>query len=102
MVSMETDDYDMDSEEVPAVHSQLLPGDTNEEGQPLPQRSDSGYASAPSSLPLSEESQESQPALPPPSSPGQSHDLMCGGRSHSLMNMPLQIRYIISPLHNCE
>ena len=75
VVSMETDDYDMDSEEVPTTSIQLLPSNSNEEGQSLSQRADSGYGSGPSSLPLSQErasslgSQDtpSFQSLPPPS-----------------------------------
>ena len=50
-VSMETDDYDDDSEEVPG--SQPLPSNTNEEELPLSQQPDSGYESLPLSDPAS-------------------------------------------------
>ena len=50
-VSMETDDYDDDSEEVPG--SQSLPSNTNEEELSLSQQPDSGYESLPLSDPAS-------------------------------------------------
>ena len=66
---METDDYDMDTEDTPAAFSQPLPGGANEEGH-APSQADSGYASG--SLPLSDHaySQSSQdPPSHPPSTP---------------------------------
>ena len=59
-VSMETDDYDEDSEEV----SQSLPSNTNEEGLPLSQQPDSGYESLPLSDPSSLDPSDQQTSLP--------------------------------------
>lgn len=56
VVSIESDDYDMDSED---AGSQQLPGNAVEESQSLSQQADSGYASGPSSLPLSDSRAES-------------------------------------------
>jgi hypothetical protein len=65
-VSMDTDDYDVDSEEVAAAGSQPLPSNSDDEGEPLLQRADSGYTSASASLPLSDPSSLD---LPPSSLP---------------------------------
>ena len=65
---MDTDDYDMDSEEVPTADSQPLPSNSDNEGEPLLQRADSGYTSASASLPLSDPNSLDLPpsSLPPP------------------------------------
>lgn len=52
-VSMETDDYDEDSEEIPDPSSQSLPSNSNEEELSLSQQPDSGYESLPLSDPAS-------------------------------------------------
>ena len=76
VVSMETDDYDEDSEDVPVSSSQSLP--SNEEGLSLSQQPDSGYDSFPLSDPASLDpsppslsdhtSQSPIPPLAPPTS----------------------------------